>query len=152
MSRRKPTGSSGSTLVEFAFVLVLLLATAFGGLEMDRMILAHTSLGNAARAGVRYASVHGKYADGAINATTTDNIGQVVKNFAGMGTLDASRMTISETCTNGSGAYINVCYQDGNDNLGSRVSVTVNYPYTPFTTFFPFSVSLSSTAKGIIAF
>ena len=157
MPRRFNTGRQrrrGSTLIEFAFVLIPLLAIVFGAIEVDRLLLVYTSLGNAARAGVRYASVHGFYQDGPINDTTTGNIGQVVKNFAGLGALDASRLTVTQSCSNDTGAYVHVCYEDGNDNIGSRVSVRVSYPYDPFTSFFPSfaTLTISSTAKSAIAF
>lgn len=145
-------GCRGSTMLEFAFVLLPLLAVVLGSIEFDRMLLAYTSLGNAARAGLRYAIVHGQYADGAINATTTNNIGQRIQSFSSLGMIDTSGMTITESCTNGTGPYIHICYEDGTNAIGSRVSVKVSYPYVPLTGFFPWSLTLSSTAKGTIAF
>ena len=131
----------GSTLIEFAFVLLPLLALIFGGIEMDRMLLAYNALTDSARAGVRYAIVHGTYADGGdCTATTKTNIKNVVKTFVGMGLLDASRATVTVTC------------QDGTGHIGSPVSVDVAYVYDPLTSFFPLSVTLRGTAKGTFTF
>lgn len=131
----------GSTLIEFAFVLLPLLALIFGGIEMDRMLLAYNALTDSARAGVRYAVVHGIYADGAdCNTATQTNIKNVVKTFAGMGALDASKATITVTCADGTG------------HIGSPVSVDVAYVYDPFTSFFPLSVTLRGSAKGTFTF
>lgn len=152
MQNKSKSGCRGSIMIEFAFVLIPLMAIIFGGIEMDRMLLAYTSLGNAARAGVRYAIVHGQYADGAVTSATRDNIAQQVKTFARLGMIDSSSMAITPNCTNGTGAYITVCHQDLTGKVGTRVSVRVSHPYTPFTTFFPFSLTLSSTAAGTIAF
>jgi Flp pilus assembly protein TadG len=137
----KPDRRKGSTLIEFAFVLLPLLALIFGSIEMDRMLLAYNALTESARAGVRYAVVHGTYADGSdCSAATKTNIKNVVKIFAGMGMLDASRATITVTC------------QDGTGHIGSPVSVDVAYVYDPFTSFFPLSVTLRGSAKGTFTF
>ena len=131
----------GSTLIEFSFVLLTLLAVIFGSIEMDRMLLAYNALTDSARAGVRYAIVHGTYADGSdCSATTITNIKNVVKTFVGMGMLDGSKATITVTC------------QDGTGHIGSPVSVAVSYRYDPFTSFFPLSVTLQGTAKGTFTF
>ena len=49
---------SGATLVETALVLSLLLLFLFGIFEYARYLLVHQLLANAARDGVRYASVN----------------------------------------------------------------------------------------------
>ena len=131
----------GSTLIEFAFVLLPLLALIFGGIEMDRMLLVYNALTESARAGVRYAVVHGIYADGADYCNQT-KVKNVVKTFAGLGMLDASKLDapngIIVTCADG--------------HIGSPVSVDVAYLYDPFTSFFPLSVTLRGSAKGTFTF
>jgi Flp pilus assembly protein TadG len=133
----------GSTLIEFALVLLPLLALIFGSIEMDRMLLVYNALTNSARAGVRYAVVHGIYADGnalgVVDVVAEEaNIRKVVKTFAGMGMLDASKATITPTY--------------GTGHIGSPVSVDVLYNYDPLTSFFPLSVTLRGTAKGTFTF
>ncbi len=132
----------GQTLVEMALVLFLLLAVLFGSFEMDRMLLTHTSLANAAYAAVRYAAVHGFYALGRQNydATSTQAVQTVAKTFASFGILDPSTVTVTVT------------YPDLNNNMGSHVAVTVTAPYQPFTSFFPLAVTLGSKAQGTFCY
>jgi Flp pilus assembly protein TadG len=133
----------GSSIIEFSLVLLPLLALIFGSIEMDRMLLVYNALTNSARAGVRYAAVHGIYADGAgCNTTTQTKVKNVVKTFAGMGMLDASKATITVTCADDGSA----------GHIGSPVSVDVAYLYDPFTSFFPLSVTLRGSAKGTFTF
>lgn len=142
----------GATMIEFSFVLLTLLAVIFGSIEMDRLLLAHNALDNAARAGVRYAIVHGNYYSG---TPSVPNVGKVVQVFANMGIIDSSSMTITESCaaiTSSENSAIHVCYGDPGHAIGSSVSVMVAHAYTPFTTFFPFHLTLGSTAKGTIAY
>jgi hypothetical protein len=111
-----------------------------GSIEMDRFLLAYNAIGESARAGVRYAVVNGYYGNGstACGTTTTDNIKSVVKTFAAMGMLDPNR--------------VNTVVTYANCNVGSPVSIYVSYPYDPFTSFFPLTVNLASTANGTFAF
>lgn len=55
-SRRSGRGQS---LVEFALVLPVFLVMVFAIVDMARVVWAYDNLGNAAREGARYASVHG---------------------------------------------------------------------------------------------
>ncbi len=49
---------SGQAAVEFALVLVVLLAVLYGILEISRLLLINAEVENAAREGVRYAALH----------------------------------------------------------------------------------------------
>jgi Flp pilus assembly protein TadG len=152
MPHRNRNKRKGSGLVEFAVICIPLVGLIFGSFEMDRFLLAHNALDNAARAGVRYAIVHGNYFSG---TDSVDHVGRVVRVFANMGILDSSTMTITESCaaiTSSENSAIHVCYGDPAHPIGSTVSVMVAHAYTPFTTFFPFHFTLRSTARGTIAF
>jgi Flp pilus assembly protein TadG len=116
-------------------MLLPFCAVVFGAIEMDRLLLAYTSVANAARASVRYAAVHGYF-----NPTTTSEIQTVAKNFVNMGLIDPSTVTAS------------VSYSNVNHTVGSSVSVTVQAPYAPFTSFFPLNVRLKSTSKASLTF
>jgi Flp pilus assembly protein TadG len=136
MKRDSAGKRRGATLIEFSLVCLVLMALIFGSIEMDRLLLVYTAMANSARAGVRYAAVHGVF-----NPTSISNVQQVVKNLASTGILDPSRMTIA------------VSYQDTTKRIGSSVSVSVQYPYDPFTFFFPLGgITLRSTSQGTIAF
>ena len=141
------TRSKGQSLVEFSLVCFLLGILSLAVVETGRMALVYSTVANAARAGVRYAIVHGNSrsaGNGTSNASGPgDNPAQVVsvvKNFARAGALSTSRLVISVTYPNGSNAP------------GQVVSVTVKYPYDPLTTWFPWKVTLGSITEGVITF
>ncbi len=140
----------GSTLVEFSLSAFLLVMTLLSSIEMSRMLLVYTTVANAARVGARYAIVHGATrpdtgdVNGASGPGTSNGVTQVktvVKNFASVGALDLSALSIT------------VNYPA--DNLpGSTVIVTVVYPYDPFVGWFRqlSGLTLGSTTRGVITF
>ncbi len=138
----------GSSLIEFSLIAFTFIFVLFGIVEMGRMVLVFTTVANAARAGARYAIVHGGERTGSgVNGPsgTTCPCAQVetvVKNFASTGLVDTSRLTI------------NVTYPNGTNTAGSLVSVTVTYPYDPLVGYFNsmLSKTLGSTSQGVITF
>jgi hypothetical protein len=113
------------------------------------MILVYTTVAHSARAGARYAIVHGAQrstgtgADGSSGPTCPcSQVETVVTNYASAGLLDPSRLTID------------VAYPDSSNAIGSRVDVTVTYPYNPMIGYFSAALSkdLSSTSEGIIEY
>jgi Flp pilus assembly protein TadG len=136
----------GSSLIEFSLVALMFIVLLFGIVEMGRMVLVYTSIANAARAGARYAIVHGAHRTGSgVNGPSgpgsATQVQTVVQNFASVGLLDTSKLTIT------------VSYSNGN-SVGSTVSVTVTYPYDPLVTYFNsmLSTTMASTSQGVIAF
>lgn len=142
---RTRSAERGSTLVEFALIAFMLCLVLLASIEFDRMVVVYTSVANSARAGARYAIVHGgdrsgSGADGPSGpAANPSEVLTVVKNFASAGILDVTKLNIT------------VNYPDGSNNSGARVTVAVVYPYDPFT-LLPLKVNLRSTTTGIIAF
>lgn len=124
----------GATLVEFALIAVLMMLVVFACFEFTRMLLVYSSIANAAHVGCRYAITHGTD-----NPATLDQIKTAVKNFAGSAPLNISNLTITVSPAPPLGSP------------GSTVSVTVTYPYDPFTVL-PLTVTLGSTSEGIITF
>jgi Flp pilus assembly protein TadG len=135
----------GSSLIEFCLISVMLVVVLLGVVEMGRMVLVYTAIANAARAGARYAIVHG--ADQTVSPSgpgdpcTCPDVQNVVKNFASSGLVNTSLLTIT------------VSYPSGN-TAGSPVTVTVTYPYDPLVHYFSsiLSVPLGSTSQGVITF
>jgi Flp pilus assembly protein TadG len=135
----------GSSLIEFALISFMFVIVLAGVVEMGRMVLVYTTIANAARAGARYAIVHGAdqtaSPSGPGNPCTCPDVKTVVKNFASAGLVNISALTIT------------VSYPNGN-TAGSPVSVTVAYTYDPFVNYFStlLNKSLGSTSQGIITY
>jgi len=155
----------GSTLLEFAISAFMLLTVILAVIEAGRLMMVYNAVANSARAGVRYAIVHGSTrtagADGPATCTTTGTgctVVTVIRNFASLGILDPSRLTITVTWpgTCGDGGASSGCRDAGsaaapaNNDPGRQVIVTVVYPYDPLTTFIPWRVRLGSTARGVV--
>ena len=141
------TGRAGQTLVEFAVVTVMLVVMLLFVVEMGRALLVYTTVANAARAGVRYAVVHGSTrtagstVDSAAGpASNPTQVVTVVKNFASAGLLTTSRLVV------------NVTYPGASNAPGQPVNITVVYPYDPLTTYFSKTLRLGSASQGIIVF
>lgn len=145
MIRRLPgrlKNTQGTTLVEFSFVAFMLIIVILGVVEMGRMVLVYTTIANSARAGARYAIVHGgDLTSGASGAGNDANVKTVVKNFAGAGLMSLSDSNITVT------------YAPSN-LAGSTVTVKVVYTYDPLIPFFNtlLNVPLGSTSQGVITF
>ena len=134
-------------MVEFSLIAVMLVIVLLAIVEMGRMVLVYTTVANAARAGARYAIVHGgertgSGATGPSGPGSTTQVQTVVKNFASAGLLNTSNLTIT------------VSYPNGLNTAGSLVSVTVTYPYDPLLPYFStiLSTTLGSTSEGVITF
>jgi len=136
----------GSSLIEFALISVMLVIVLVGVVEMGRMVLVYTTIANAARAGARYAIVHGAdqtvSPSGPGNPCTCPNVKTAVKNFASAGLVNISQLTIT------------VSYPNGSNTAGSPVTVKVTYTYDPLINYFSsiLNKTLGSTSEGVITF
>jgi Flp pilus assembly protein TadG len=146
---RKFRADDGATIVEFGLVAVMFVVVLLGVVDMGRMVLVYTTLAQAARAGARYAIVHGADRTGAGPngpsgpAANPIQVVTVVKNFASAGPLNPAGL--------GTPA---VFYVDGTNTVGSKVRVTVTYTYDPLVSYYNslLNVTMSSTSEGIIVF
>lgn len=150
--------NDGATLVEFAFVAVLLVIVLLGIVEMSRMILVYTTMANAAKAGARYAMVHGgdrtgagaTGVDAASSATSYAEVQTVTQNWAASGLLTSSNVTVTVSYpkyVSGAGGY-------AGNYPGDPVDVTVSYTYNPLIGYFGslLNTTLSSTSEAIITY
>lgn len=131
----------GSELIEFALSAFLLLLVIFATFEFARMALVYSSIANAAREGVRYATSNGAFKSSPASVT---DVCHVVTQYASG--LDNSALA----CGGTSGSRIAVTWPDGNTQPGSRVQVTVVYKYDPFFSILPLGVKLGTTTQGYI--
>jgi len=142
------TGRHGQSLVEFSVVTLLTVMMLLFVVEMGRMLLVYTTVANAARAGIRYAIVHGgtRAAGTTVNSasgpTNTAQVITAVTNFASAGPLNMSLLT----------GNITVTYPNASNAPGQPVNIAVVYPYDPLTSYFSKSVRLGSAAQGIIVY
>ena len=132
MSRRAPYGAlagrprgrmrqRGAVMVEVTLVIQLLLMVTFGIVEVGRLMLAYTTLSNAARAGARYAIVHGSYRtgsgiDGPSGPGNTANVATVVHGLTTAAGLPAGSVIITDTVAA-------PMYPDGTNTVGSSAGV-----------------------------
>ena len=141
----------GSGMLEFTLMAVVLVMVIFGIFEFGRMVLVYNSIANAARAGARYAIVHGGLRTGSgVNGPSGPGanpaeVVTVVKNFAATAPINKNLLV--------SGTTVTVNYPNGTNQPGDPVVVTVIYQYDSFIRYFNFSgVRLGSTSRGIIVF
>ena len=137
---------NGQGIVEFSVVIVIALFLLFTVIEVSRMVLVYTTIANAARAGVRYACVHGSDRTGtgvtgpSGPASNPTQVVAVVTNFAGTGPLNKNILIVTVT------------YPGASNAPGQNVIVKVVYPYDPWVTYFPIRPRLGSVSQGVIAF
>jgi Flp pilus assembly protein TadG len=129
----------GQSQIEFLFVIVLFLLTLLGTFEFCRLLLSYTTLANASRVGMRYASVHGASNDVGYVTTTTEIEG-IVRNFTRGSLIDATQVTVTTTWPQG-----------GSTAPGAPVLVRVSYPYRPFV-LLPMQTNLDASAEGIVTY
>jgi Flp pilus assembly protein TadG len=137
----------GQNLVEFSLVAVMFIIVLLGVVEMGRMVLVYTTMANAARAGARYAIVHGSDRtgsgyDGPSGPGSTTQVETVTKNYAAAGLLNSNNVNVS------------VAYGTNGNIPGSTVTVSVNYTYDPLVGYFSriLNHNLGSSSQGVITF
>lgn len=132
--RRRRRLQRGSTLVEGALTLTVLLMVVFGIMDFGRLVWWRTMLADAAREGSRYASMRGSTVTQP--ATAADVTTDVKKSIGGM---DTSALNVSTTW-------------NPNNQPGSTVQVTVSYNFSPLVPYIPSSlITLTSTSAYTIS-
>jgi Flp pilus assembly protein TadG len=114
-------GEQGSSLVEFAMTVPVLLTFFFGLIQVCIATYTRSAISECAREGTRYAMVHGTNCLTANSASCTVNA-QAVNTYVSSSpwpNIGGGTMTVNTT------------YPDGNEKPGSRVQVAVSYAF-PF--------------------
>lgn len=106
--------AAGSTAVEFAFVLPIMVLMFLGIIEGGRTYLAVHALEKIAGDGVRYASVRGSESQ---SPTTQTQVTDFMKSRA-------AGLVVAELA-------VTLVWPDGNNDPGSRVTVQVTYDHEP---------------------
>jgi Flp pilus assembly protein TadG len=136
-------GDRGQALVEFGACAVLLVMLLLGVVEFGRMVLAYTTICNAARIGTRFAMTHGSD-----NLATTAQIQSVVNNYLSAAAIDTSSATVT---VNYPGYTVLGC-ASGGTTPGCPVTVSVSYAYQTMVTYYPINVTLASESEGVVTF
>lgn len=136
MTRRRPA----QALVEFAFILPLLLLVFLGIIETGRAVWQENQLAFAAREATRYAIVHGSRAaspsgPGSPTWTSPDTdsavTAEVLKYTAGIRNV-----------------VVKTTYPDGTNDRGARVVVDVYAEFTPLPSDYLLGGALRVTLHG----
>lgn len=128
-------GSAGQGTVEFALVAIVFLMLLFGVIEFSRLMLMYHHLGNVAREGSRYASVHGS--DSLANATAAD-----IENYVkGISPVDPNNLGVFPT------------WEDPSHKPKTWVKVRVTYEFKFVVPFlYSSSIPLESTSQMVISY
>jgi len=130
----------GQAIIEFALVVGFLVILLVSILEMSLFLYTYATLTDAAKEGVRYAVVHGSSATSQSEPGSTQSVVNAVQTYTAV-----SLHTIPNT-------DVQVNYLDDNNSPGSRVQVSVNYPFQPLFLVNWASVTISATSVGRIQF
>ena len=133
--RRMFKDDGAQSLVEFAFMLPIILLIITGLFDVARAVWQENTLAYAAREGTRYAIVHGSgYPDPLLVAwpNNTTQIDQVVRNAA----VGVPNITVTSTWADG-------CY-----DRNCRVSVTATAPFVPLPSAYMLGGAFQITLKG----
>lgn len=162
MKLKMPT-ERAQAMAEFAIALPVLLLILVGIFEVGRLMLIYSSINNASREAVRYASAYGlndnnrnKFRDCEAIRTTAQRSAFLInvpnnniqiqyyrpnKNADGTDVVDGVTGALSETLIPSPGDVCNAASgEDGDVSVksGDRVKVTVSVSYSPMLRIVPF--------------
>lgn len=153
---RKPGSERGASLVEFSFVLPLLLLLIFGLIDFGRFVITTTTISTAAREGARYGIGTGAGVGGVARYADCTGIRAAVKAKSVVSTITDADITISYdhgpataaflTC---SGSSVTASAIVSNDRILVTVTETFN-PITPFIDEFFGPVTINPTDRRTI--
>ena len=142
----------GSTLIETAVSLVLLLTVVFGIMEVGWALYTYHFISEAAREGTRYAIVRGSScaASGSLCTDASQaNIQSYIENLGFLG-INSGNMTVTATWPT-TGAACTPSASPCN-NPGNLVQVTVAYKFPLSIPFVKAStINMSSTSEMVIS-
>lgn len=145
----------GQTIVEFTLVLLMVLTVVFGVVELSRMLLTYNALAEAARIGVRYASVHGGTRSGSgVDGPSGPGCDATPPGGSSVAPNVVNAVSGSAAGISAAALTVSVCYPDGQNTAGKRVRIIAFFNYVPTIRFLPFasSITLSSTTQGTICY
>jgi Flp pilus assembly protein TadG len=138
-------------MVETGIVMLTFLVAVVGMIDLGVAVYRQHVISEAARYGARLACVHGAQAPSGWNGGPWGSggvtIGPLTASTTGTPIVDAMRTNFLQDVVDLSNTNITVQWPDGNNNVESRVEVTVTTTYTPMLTLI-FSGSFTMTANS----
>jgi Flp pilus assembly protein TadG len=142
-------------MVEFALTIIVVIFTFFLLFEFSLWIYCYNVMADAAKAGVRYAIVHGSKLSSGSAGPSTCTSGCTLTSC----TSDSTNVTAVKTEVTKWANFsiyptasitIHVCYMDGTNAAPNRVQVNVSNPTTPFFSALWLTPPVKATAQGRI--
>lgn len=131
--------------MEFAIASTVALTMIFGIIDFGRGLYTYHLVANAARAGSRYAIVHGSACTVTGCPATSDQIQTYVRGLAPG--VDPNSLTVATTWPGGGD-----CFGATTNGPGCSVTVTVTYPFRFLVSILPhFTMSMSSASTMVIS-
>jgi Flp pilus assembly protein TadG len=143
--RRRAEHERGNTLAEFAVVLTTAMVLIFGIIDFGRAMYVYHLVGNAARAGARYAIVRGSACTAPGCPADATSIRTYVRSL--MPELNSAAVTVNTNWSNSSGCTT------ANNAPGCLVSVNVVYDLSMFAVpLLPnITMHMNSTSQMVIS-
>jgi Flp pilus assembly protein TadG len=155
---------TGSTLVEYALVLIVFLTLVFGIIDFSRALYTYHFLSSAARDATRWAAVNGKTCndDASCNGTngmnngpaTTTQIQSYVSSHLPQA-IDSAKLTTTVSQLNTNGPTICSAAVNGQGPFpnypGCTVKVQLSYNFAFLTPIVGRTMTLSSTSQMVIS-
>jgi Flp pilus assembly protein TadG len=159
LTTRKKNGRTaserGTSMVEFVMTLLIITFVLFLLVEFSLWVYAYNVMADAAKAGVRYAIVHGANSTQPSGPTCTGNCttqASCSSSSPNVGNVQTevkkwAKFSVYST----SGIDVTVCYLDGTNTAPGRVQVKISNPTTPFFSgLFRTTAPVTATAQGRI--
>ncbi|MFZ5883913.1 MAG: Ig-like domain repeat protein [Chloroflexota bacterium] len=143
-----PQKSKGQAVVEFAFVLPILLLVVYGLIETGRLLFIYSSVNNATRQAARYGSTSGTNNAGVLHYQDCDGIRQQAKASDFLNVINPADIVITYDRGPGTASYdtCNGSVDTGvKPSQGDRVVVSVQADYN---TIVPNIVPILSRTKA----
>lgn len=138
---------SGSVAIETALSFMLIMTMVLGIIELSVMAYTYSVLGEAARQGVRYATIHGS-ASSNCSGPSTGCADSTAANVVSSVTRYANNYA-----RNVSGMQVQVTYPDtGGSTAPSRVTVAITYTYQPLFHVIGTSPTFHVSSQGRILY
>jgi Flp pilus assembly protein TadG len=172
-------GARGSTMVEFALSITIMLAMMLGLIDFARMVYAYHAVANAAREATRFASIRGRASCATTprtfplevcpagtteltNFVSSQLTGAAIYNNTGGGFTNRGDLVVTGTWPSTKGDGVTSCLVGStptSKDPGCVVKVQVQYKFgftIPYWAFFqnsakPAALSMTSTSQFVIS-